>query len=109
MTVVCYRPDPTPRVDEKLNFVEASSFDGVGPAILPEVSNSSASPSLLDRLLLKQSKFCIPRDLAPYHQSLEAYPRKHALSTKTDLFSTPGASDGLILNGRVETCLVRVL
>ena len=31
MTVVCYRPDPTYYVDEKLNYVEACSFDGVVP------------------------------------------------------------------------------
>lgn len=28
MTVVCYRPDPSPNMDTKLNFVEAFSSDG---------------------------------------------------------------------------------
>ena len=63
--VVCYRPDPTQNVDEKLKFVEACSSKRLPfpPKVefFPASPGSSPNPSRSQAC--ERSRFCIPRRL----------------------------------------------
>lgn len=62
--VVCYRPDPTQNVDEKLKFVEACSSER--RPFPPKVEYFPASPGFPQpprSQACERSRFCIPRRL----------------------------------------------
>ena len=65
MIVVCYRPDPTQIVDEKLKFVEASSSKrrSFSPKVEPFLQQTSGLPQPPCPQAFERSRFCIPRPL----------------------------------------------
>ena len=88
--VVCYRPDPTQNVDEKLKFVEACSFKRRSfPAKVESFPSSPGSSSPPRSQACERSRFCIPRHLR--RTAFSERPRCHVLRQTPPPFDPSGA------------------